>query len=172
MNTHNLLQGQRLSDRVAVMIDGTVEQSGPPREVFQAPMSRAIATFVGIDNILRGRVRPGGEDLTEVEVEGQTLQSKTPPPGTDDVEVLIRGEDIDLVRDAEADPRKNRFACTVATIESVGPYVRMDVDCGGFPLVVRMTARTAAEREFDTGTEAWAVFRPRAVHLLPADVLR
>ena len=173
MNTHNLLQGQRLSDRVAVMMDGTIEQTGPPRQVFQAPASRAIATFVGIDNILHGRVSEVEEDLTGVEVAGRTIRSKTlPPPGTDDVDILIRGEDIDLVRDADADPRKNRLACTVETIESLGPYVRMDVDCGGFSLVVRMTARTAAEQEFDTGMEAWAVFRPRVVHLLPADVLR
>jgi tungstate transport system ATP-binding protein len=180
MNTHNLLQGQRLSSRVAVMIDGTVVQTGPPKEVFQAPRSRAIATFVGIENILRGRVLSRGEDpieredLTEVEVAGHTILSKTiPPAGTDEVDVLIRGEDIDLLREAPAGPPlRNRLPGRITGIESIGPYVRMVVDCTGFSLTVGMTARLAAEREFDMDMEALVAFRPRVVHLLPAATLQ
>jgi tungstate transport system ATP-binding protein len=174
MNTHDLLQGQRLSNRIAVMIDGTLVQTGPPREVFQSPRSRAIATFVGIENILRGRIRSRGEDLTEVEVAGRTILSKTvPPAGTGEVDVLIRAEDIDLLREAPpGPPLRNRLSCTITRIDSIGPYVRMEVDCSDFSLFVGMTARLAAEREFDTEMDALVAFRPRVVHLLPAEVLR
>ena len=180
MNTHDLLQGQRLSNRVAVMIDGALAQTGPPKEVFRAPRSRAIATCVGIENILRGRVLSRREDpteredLTEVEVAGHTILSKTiPSAGTDEVDVLIRGEDIDLLREAPAGPPlRNRLPGRITSIESIGPYVRMEVDCTGFSLSVGMTARLAGEREFDTEMEALVAFRPRAVHLLPAETLR
>lgn len=174
MNTHDLLQGQRLSNRIAVMIDGMLAQTGPPREVFQAPRSRAIAMFVGIENILRGRVVSREGDLAVVEVAGHTILSKTEPPdGANGVDVLIRGEDIDLLREEPAGslPR-NRLPGRITRIESIGPYVRMEVDCTGFSLSVGMTARLAAEREFDTDMEALVAFRPRAVHLLPAETLR
>ncbi len=174
MNTHDLLQGQRLSDRVAVMIDGRLAQTGPPREVFQAPRSRAIASFVGIENILRGRVVSRDGDLARVEVGGHTILSKTvPPEGSDEVDVLIRGEDIDLLREEPAGSLlRNRLPGRITRIESIGPYVRMEVDCTGFSLSVGMTARLAAEREFDTDMETLVAFRPRAVHLLPAETLQ
>ena len=172
MNTHDMLQGQRLSNRIGVMIDGRLAQVGPPREVFQAPRSRAIATFVGIENILRGRVLSSEGDLTEVDVAGHAILSKTvPPPGTDDADVLIRGEDIDLLREEPADHPRNVFPGTITSIESNGPYVRMAVDCSGFSLTVGMTARLAAEREFDTDMQAFVAFRPRVVHILPAEIL-
>jgi tungstate transport system ATP-binding protein len=172
MNTHDLLQGQRLSNRVAVMIEGRIAQVGPPKEVFQAPRSRAIASFVGIENILRGRILSRGDDLTEVEVDGQTILSKrVVTDGTDDVDVLIRGEDIDLLREEPPDHPRNVFPGTIRSLESNGPYVGMMVDCGGFSLMVRMTARLAAEREFDTDMTAFVAFRPRVVHVLPAEML-
>ena len=172
MNTHDLLQGQRLSNRIAVMIEGRIAQVGPPREVFQSPRSRAIASFVGIENILRGRILSKGDDLTEVEVNGQTILSKrVVTDGTDDVDVLIRGEDIDLLREEPPDHPRNVFPGMITSIESNGPYVGMMVDCGGFSLRVRMTARLAAEREFDTDMPAFVAFRPRVVHVLPAVML-
>ena len=172
MNTHDLLQGQRLSNRIAVMIEGRIAQVGAPREVFQSPRSRAIASFVGIENILRGRILSRGDDLTEVEVNGQTILAKRViTDGTDDVDVLIRGEDIDLLQEEPPDHPRNVFPGTITSIESNGPYVGMMVDCGGFSLMVRMTARLAAEREFDTDMPAFVAFRPRVVHVLPAVML-
>jgi tungstate transport system ATP-binding protein len=173
MNTHDLLQGQRLSNRIAVMIEGRIAQVGAPREVFQSPRSRAIASFVGIENILRGRILSKGDDLTEVEVNGQTILSKrVVTDGTDDVDVLIRGEDIDLLREEPPDHPRNVFPGMITSIESNGPHVGMKVDCGGFSLMVRMTARLAAEREFDTDMPAYVAFRPRVVHVLPAEMLQ
>lgn len=134
---------------------------------------RAIATFVGIENIHRGRVVSRG-DLAAVEVAGHTILSKTEPPaGSDEVDVLVRGEDIDLLRQEPAGALlRNRLPCRIAGIELIGPYVRMEVDCTGFSLSVGMAARLAVEREFDTEMEALVTFRLRAVHLLPAKTLR
>ena len=130
--------------------------------------------FVGIENILRGRVVSREGDLAVVEVAGHTILSKTEPPdGANGVDVLIRGEDIDLLREEPAGSvLRNRLPGRITSIESIGPYVRMEVDCTGFSLSVGMTARLAAEREFDTDMEALVAFRPRAVHLLPAETLR
>ncbi len=169
MNTHDMLQGQRLSHRIGVMIDGTIVQVGSPQEIFQTPTSRAIAKFVGIENILAARVVARGADRTEVEVEGQRILSTTPlPPAANEADVLIRGEDIDIRRRRPTDGfDSNVYSCTITRIESIAPYVRVDVNCDGFPLVVLLTARSAAARELDTDMEAWVAFRAEVVHLLP-----
>jgi ABC-type Fe3+/spermidine/putrescine transport system ATPase subunit len=54
--THNQSEALALADRVFVMNDGRVEQSGPPADVFNAPATRFVAEFVGRNNLLDGTV--------------------------------------------------------------------------------------------------------------------
>ncbi len=58
--THNQSEALALADRVFVMNDGRVEQSGPPGEVFNAPRTRFVAEFVGRNNLIDGTVGPDG----------------------------------------------------------------------------------------------------------------
>ncbi|MDI6718612.1 MAG: ABC transporter ATP-binding protein [Methanomicrobiales archaeon] len=171
MNTHDMLQGQRLSNRIGVMIGGTLVQTGSPQEIFQTPKSRAIARFVGIENILSGPILSRDGSHTVVEVEGQRiLSTSTLPAGATEVDILIRGEDIDVRRQEPAGGSDmNVFSCTITRIESIAPYVRVEVNCGGFPLTVLLTARSAAARELDTDMEAWVSFRADIVHMLPRE---
>ena len=60
-----------MSDRIAVMSDGRVAQCGPPEEVYEHPKEEFVAGFIGISNLLEGRVETGGrvrigEDRLEV----------------------------------------------------------------------------------------------------------
>ncbi|RLC65852.1 MAG: ABC transporter ATP-binding protein, partial [Chloroflexi bacterium] len=54
MSTHDMFQGQRLADRIGVIISGEMLQTSDPREIFSLPQSREIAEFVGMENILSG----------------------------------------------------------------------------------------------------------------------
>lgn len=54
--THDLEEAFTLSDRVAVMMDNTIVQCGPTREVFYHPSTRKVAEFVGVKNIFSGEV--------------------------------------------------------------------------------------------------------------------
>jgi len=56
MSTHDLMQGQRLADRVAVMMNGRFIQSGTIFDVFTRPCSVDVAKFIGMGNILPGKV--------------------------------------------------------------------------------------------------------------------
>jgi len=58
--THDQAEAMSLSDRVAVMRAGALEQVGTPREVYGAPATAFVAGFVGGANLLRGEVREGG----------------------------------------------------------------------------------------------------------------
>ena len=54
--THDQTEALGLSDRIAVMSRGRIEQLGPPREIYERPASRFVADFIGASTVLRGRV--------------------------------------------------------------------------------------------------------------------
>jgi len=56
MATHDMVQGERLADRISVMMNGEIVQTGDPRSIFNTPHNRAVAELVGMENILDGTV--------------------------------------------------------------------------------------------------------------------
>jgi spermidine/putrescine transport system ATP-binding protein len=93
--THDQEEALTMSDRIAVMHAGKVEQLGTPEELYERPASRFVADFIGSTNLLRGRVeadgrvRLGSGDVAPVAHDGLA-------PGTE-VEISIRPEAISLV---------------------------------------------------------------------------
>src|SRR6185503_16638404 len=62
--THDQQEALALSDRIAVMRDGRVEQLGTPEDIYDRPGSRFVADFVGATNLLSGVVRDRANDGT------------------------------------------------------------------------------------------------------------
>jgi ABC-type Fe3+/spermidine/putrescine transport system ATPase subunit len=91
--THDQAEALGLSDRIAVMSAGRIEQLGVPREIYERPKTRFVADFIGASTVLRGRaaaadrVDVGGAQLR---VDGVTLTVGT------DVELAIRPERVRL----------------------------------------------------------------------------
>ena len=56
MVTHDQDEALTLSDRIAVMRGGVIEQFGTPTEIYERPVSRFVASFIGTSNFFRGRV--------------------------------------------------------------------------------------------------------------------
>jgi tungstate transport system ATP-binding protein len=56
MATHDMSQGQRLADRIGVLVNGEILQTGNSRDVFASPRNREVAEFVGIENIIDGLI--------------------------------------------------------------------------------------------------------------------
>jgi len=91
--THDQAEALGLSDRIAVMSQGRIEQLGPPREVYEHPATRFVADFIGASTVLRGRAVAADR----VTVAGGTLQTLGGglPVGAD-VELAIRPERVRL----------------------------------------------------------------------------
>ncbi|HET9260548.1 MAG TPA: ABC transporter ATP-binding protein [Acidimicrobiia bacterium] len=74
--THDQEEAMTMSDRIAVMTEGTVEQTGTPAEIYETPTSSYIADFLGISNLMYaeavgpGRVALAGSELDCVDKEG------------------------------------------------------------------------------------------------------
>src|SRR5438552_11279201 len=60
--THDQEEALSLSDRVAVMRDGVILQTAPPRELYERPRSRFVADFVGVNNFVPGVCRDVAAD--------------------------------------------------------------------------------------------------------------
>jgi spermidine/putrescine transport system ATP-binding protein len=61
--THDQEEALAMSDRIAVMHDGVVQQLGPPEEIYEQPVKAFVAGFIGISNLLPATVENGGVRL-------------------------------------------------------------------------------------------------------------
>ena len=91
--THDQAEALGLSDRIAVMHGGRVEQLGSPREIYERPATRFVAEFIGASTVLRGRAAaadrlelPGGAGLR--------VDASTPFRAGEVVDLAIRPERI------------------------------------------------------------------------------
>ena len=80
LSTHDMIQGQRLADRIAVVIDGRIGQVGTSKDIFYHPMNRAVATMVGVENIFEGVVATNEGGLASIDVNGSSIIATTPLP--------------------------------------------------------------------------------------------
>src|SRR5262249_38780798 len=93
--THDQAEALGLSDRIAVMSRGRIEQLGTPRDVYERPATRFVADFIGASTILRGRAV--GADLVALSPELTIKVSATGALATGrDVELAIRPERVQL----------------------------------------------------------------------------
>jgi spermidine/putrescine ABC transporter ATP-binding subunit len=91
--THDQAEALGLSDRIAVMNAGRIEQLGAPRDIYAHPRTRFVADFIGASTVLRGRALAADRVTvagTELRVAGVTLRAG------EDVELAIRPERVQL----------------------------------------------------------------------------
>ena len=68
--THDQDEALTMSDRVAVMRDGLIEQVGTPEEIYGRPATEFVASFVGIANVIRGEAVGSSDGFLQVELDG------------------------------------------------------------------------------------------------------
>jgi putative spermidine/putrescine transport system ATP-binding protein len=140
--THDQEEALAISDHVAVMYGGVIEQMGTPSEMYTAPATPFVAEFIGTMNRLEGTVVADGE----VEHAGLRLQvdaARGRRQG-ERVLVLIRPESLELEA-ATNGGAPNSFNGEVLTQTFLGPVTRVKVSGGGTSLIADMsTARAAA----------------------------
>jgi tungstate transport system ATP-binding protein len=166
--THDRAEALRLGDRVGVMLEGRLAQLGAPEVVFGRPATEEVARFVGVENLLPGRVAAAEDGLLTV----ATAHLRVQAPGRAHVgrRVLacVRPEDV-VLRLGGAGPGRdsalNHFAGRVAELVPLGTQVRVLVECGD-PIVALVTRRSVQELPLERGSGVTVSFKGSAVHLI------
>jgi tungstate transport system ATP-binding protein len=165
MATHNMSQGQRLADRIGVLISGQILQIGSPNEIFCLPTTTEVAEFVGVENILKGSIVDKDDNLVTIEVNNGALQAISDYEVGDSVYALIRPEDVTFNLAKGRTSARNIFEGKIIKIAQVGPLVRIEADCG-FPLLGVITKRSAEELGLRVGSKVQASSKATAVHVI------
>jgi molybdopterin-binding protein len=166
--THDRSEALRLGDRVAVMLDGRLAQLDTPEIVFARPAGPDVARFVGVENLVPGRVVSADGGLLAVEAGPLCVMVPGEVPVGRSVLVCIRPEDVVLRPESiehTRDSALNRFPGHVVELTAVGAQFRIVVECGR-PLVAVITRHSVQELSLKVGSAVTASFKASAVHVI------
>ncbi len=139
--THDQDEAMALSDRIALLKDGALEQAASPREIYAHPATSYTAQFIGQTNLLRAEVRSG-------EVACGPLQWKAELPDGQTI-FSLRPESIHLTSDGSSSPDAVRFRATVQQQIFSGSSEHLELDLAGQPLRARIPARGSVPGEHE-----------------------
>jgi len=110
--THDQEEALSMSDRIAVMRDGVIQQIGPPRDIYKSPANAFVARFLGESNLLEGVISRRFDDgRADIALENQVFPLPTPLsllPG-ERVIVLLRPQDLQMELFGPERPREGRL---------------------------------------------------------------
>ena len=151
-----------MSDRIAVMADGRVEQVGPPREIYEEPETVFVADFLGASNLMDAEA-VGGANICRLMVgdfELDAMQGKTDARGP--TKVTIRPERVHLEEHGEGGP--NRIPGMVERLVYLGSAVQVITRLAVGTTIQVLVQNTGDEIPWKQGTAVQAY--------LPAEALR
>jgi spermidine/putrescine transport system ATP-binding protein len=133
--THDQAEAMSLSDRIAVMDGGRIEQVGAPAEIYESPRTGFVAAFIGDTNFLEGRVRECPEtEYCRLEIAGlgeaASFNDRQVRP-EQAVVLSVRPEKIHIAHERPEDaPRRNRFPAEVEDVIYLGASTKYWVRAG------------------------------------------
>jgi ABC-type Fe3+/spermidine/putrescine transport system ATPase subunit len=152
--THDQVEALSLSDRIAVMSAGHVEQLGTPLEMYEQPATPFVRDFLGSTVLLRGTVGDGAAPGVLVHLDsvpGATLcalrTADTALARGSRVVAAIRPEDIQLATANGSAPEPNSLAGTIETLLFVGNHYECRVRLGGEERLLLHAPRSTVLRE-------------------------
>src|SRR5215471_5254026 len=165
--THDLEEALAMSDRIVVMRDGLVEQTGTPDEIYALPRSAFVADFIGSSNLIRGRNRPdlAADGLIALETPGGQViyGSAYGRPVGDELTMSVRTVHLRLSPQRPAGER-NVWPARLEKTLFQGDFTQVHVRWGDQPLI----ARCAALDPLAAGQEVFIAVDPKRVVLLGA----
>jgi multiple sugar transport system ATP-binding protein len=163
--THDQIEAMTMADRIVVMRDGIVEQSGRPLDIFDNPASVFVAGFIGSPgmNFIPGQLKHDGSVAVDIG-KGRLIPVADRFSGVDGQSVLlgVRPEHFSLSQPGDGVP------VTVDIVEPTGSENFIGGFFGEIPITVVIKERLAVK----PGSEIWAKPHAEALHLFDAETSR
>lgn len=158
--THDQTEAFAMSDLVAVMNKGRIEQIGVPRALYGSPTTEFVARFVGDSNLFRGTVVKSEARERSLRLgDGSVIRCLSRREGCDVETVLVRPERILIADPGGGAPGKNALPGRLVDVIFLGEILEYVVAAGGQEVFVREQNRAEATRH-RPGTDvmlSWAV---------------
>ena len=162
--THHFDDIFALADRIAIMREGRIVQTGETSDVFLHPADTFVAEFLGIGNIIRGTSAISGNMVRIETASGLVFHAASNITG--DVVATLHAEDVIVSQEPFASSARNCLSGTVKEIIPFGSTIRVILDVG-FPLTALLTRESCRELFLDVGSRVFATFKASAVHVIP-----
>jgi ABC-type Fe3+/spermidine/putrescine transport system ATPase subunit len=128
--THDQEEALVISDRIAVMNAGVIQQVGASWEIYKEPANTFVASFVGNMNFMEGEIVASNADGVEVAVEQHTVKAPTPGVSVKAVRMAVRPEDLSVDSDRGSEEGFSSIPGTIKKSTYTGSLIRYTVDCG------------------------------------------
>lgn len=173
--THDQEEALTMSDRIAVMSKGKVQQMGTPVEIYERPTNKFVADFIGESNFLEGKIKSISKNEASVFVPALNAELVGMPIS----ERLVKGEEIvvcirpEKVRITEKNViNQNMFRGKVANTVYIGADTHVFVDLQGTRLKVweqNRISRLDPKSFYAVGQEVWLMLMPENTLVLKKD---
>jgi spermidine/putrescine transport system ATP-binding protein len=165
--THDQDEALSMSDRIAVMLDGRIEQLADPDTIYDHPATAFVAGFIGKQNFFEGTSRDAGRT---VQGDGWTFRSTLEPVGVMDggaALAAVRPEAI-LVSSEQPSEGQNAISGTLASVSHLGDVIQFVVLTPGRKELIARLPRPRAPR-LEVGGEVWCAWDPELTHMFGAE---
>jgi spermidine/putrescine transport system ATP-binding protein len=169
--THDQEEALTMSDRIAVMNRGKVEQVGDPEQVYERPATTFVAGFIGVSNLMPATISAPGEVRLD---HGPTLRVATPELAAGEYcSAVVRPEKLRIeTLEAEGGPSSNGLPRVEGVVESsvyLGTATQIVVDLGGdvrMTVLVPNASETERQRLPGGGARVALSWEPEHMHLV------
>jgi len=167
--THDQEEALAMSDRIAVMSEGEVQQIGGPTDIYEHPVNRFVADFIGDTNFLDGEIVSLNDDLVSCRIGSKSMFEAQNSGGHkvgDQVTLFLRPEKITLSAPDEAAGQDARPG-KVTNIVYLGNQAAYTVDMGdGIELMAQARPREDGKLPFTLGDSLEVGYSARALRVL------
>ena len=147
--THDQEEALEVSDRVAILRAGKIEQIGTPEEIYDRPASPFVYDFLGNVNLFSGRVKDGAVVIGDTEFAAPETAGETQA----DAVAFVRPHDIRIMR--AATPKT--FLARIIRCNAAGPLANLELVRleGGAPFTAQLSKEEFQSLELKTGEEVF-----------------
>jgi spermidine/putrescine transport system ATP-binding protein len=173
--THDQEEALTMSDRIAVMSKGKIQQLGTPVEIYERPTNKFVADFIGESNFLEGKVKSISKSEASVFVPSLNAELIGMPIS----EGIVKGEEVivsirpEKIHIAEEDAfNQNMFRATVTNTVYIGVDTKVFVDAHDAKLKVweqNRISRLDPKSFYTVGQEVWLMLLPENTIVLKKD---
>ena len=164
--THDQEEALTMSDRLAVMNKGRVEQSGPPQEMYEEPATLFVADFLGVSNLVGAEATGRDGAACVLTVGDRTLKATQGDVGCRGaVKAMIRPERVRI--EPQGSEGENRLPGLVEHLVFLGSFREVRVRLLGGALVTAVQANDGTESSYAQGASVTVHLPPESLRVLP-----